>query len=91
VRPAVAGLFPGDAYIADCAVVLARDSEMVVGAQAVLIEIDRFNFQTGGALFDWGSDSEIPTGARPFEFRAREEEPYGVDWEAALGRTSRSW
>jgi hypothetical protein len=79
VKPALAnGVFPADSYVADYAIVFEASGE----AEVILIELNRFNFNTGAALFDWTADFETLIGVKPFEFRVRtEEEVLGVEWQ----------
>jgi hypothetical protein len=87
VRPAFAGknVFPGDSYVADFGVILSKSGEAVIGGEAVLIEINRFNSQTGPSLFSWEEDIEVLTGEKPFEFRVAPESRFeSVDYELQL-------
>jgi hypothetical protein len=91
VKPALAGRnpFPAESYFADYAVVFRMNEARVVGAEAVLIELNRFNSQPGAALFDWGRDLEVLIGVKLFEFRIRTEaEIAEIDWDVHI---SGSW
>jgi hypothetical protein len=86
VRPALEGkgIFPGDSYVADFGIVLERREGQVVGAHAVLIELNRFARCAGTSLFSWREDFDVLTGAKPFEFRIASEEQFkDCEWRMA--------
>jgi hypothetical protein len=83
VKPAMASSsFPENSYVADYAIIFQKSDGKIVGAEAVMIELNRFNFQTGAALFEWHRDLEVLIGVKPFEFRIRTpEQVVDVDWD----------
>jgi hypothetical protein len=84
IRPAFEckGIFPNDSYVADFAILLSKRDRRVNGAEAILVEINRFNQDAGAFLFHWTEDFEVLTGVRPFEFRMASPEQF-ADWDCS--------
>jgi hypothetical protein len=86
IRPAFEGkgVLPHDSYVADFGIVFSEQDGRVNGAEAILIEINRFNREAGASRFDWTEDLEVLTGTKPFEFRVTSQEQFAdCNWSQA--------